>query len=64
MEKRFNEEREKLSKKWQDESVRFVKEILNNKNLSLEQTEVKNAELIKLYDSFKDMPLFIETEDL
>ena len=59
----FNEEREKLSKKWQDESVRFVKEILNNKNLSLEQSEAKNAELIKLYDSFKDMPLFIETED-
>ena len=64
MAKRFNEEREKLSKKWQDEGVRFVKEILNNKNLSLEQTEAKNTELNKLYDSFKDMPLFIETEDL
>ena len=64
MAKQFNEEREKLSKKWQDEAVRFVKEILNNQNLSLEQSEAKNAELIKLYDSFKDMPLFIETEDL
>lgn len=64
MAKRFNETREKLSKEWQDEVVSFTKWMLNNPNLSLQQAEQKKLEIDKLYNSFKDMPLFIENEDL
>ena len=64
MAKRFNEIRTKLSHKWQDEVVNFSCWIVNNPNLSMQQVERKKSEIDKLYDSFKDMPLFIETEDL
>ncbi len=64
MAKRFNETRAKLSHKWQDEVVNFSRWIVNNPNLSMQQVERKKSEIDKLYDSFKDMPLFIETEDL
>lgn len=64
MAKRFNETRAKLSKEWQDEVVSFTKWMLNNPNLSLQQAEQKKLEIDKLYNSFKDMPLFIENEDL
>ena len=64
MAKRFNEIRAKLSHKWQDEVVNFSCWIVNNPNLSMQQVERKKSEIDKLYDSFKDMPLFIETEDL
>ena len=64
MTKRFNETREKLSRKWQDEVVNFSCWIVNNPNLSIQQVERKKSEIDKMYDSFKDMPLFIETEDL
>ena len=64
MAKQFNKERAKLSHEWQDEAVRFAKEVSNNRNLTFEQIFAKKAELDKLYDSFKDLPLFIEKEDL
>ena len=64
MVKRFNKERAELSAKWQNEITKFLIEIAFNKNLSIEQIKMKYDSFKAEIDNLKNMPLFIEEEDL